>query len=139
MKEQTIETGDYDTRYVKINIRLLCWIFAWVGTMVLVDKAELYEWYSSDYISMAGIVINAGIGLGMIVTFMRYLREVDELQRKIQLDALALSMGVGLVGSFTYSLLVTAQFVTDNEVSDIIMLMTFTYMVGIIVGQVRYR
>ena len=88
---------------------------------------------------MAGIVINAGIGLGMIVTFMRYLREVDELQRKIQLDALALSMGVGLVGSFTYSLLVTVQFATDNEVSDIIMLMTLTYMVGVIVGQVRYR
>ncbi len=139
MEEQTIETGDYDTRHVKINIQLLCWIFAWVGTMLLVDKAELYEWYSSDYMSMAGIVINAGIGLGMIVTFMRYLREVDELQRKIQLDALALSMGVGLVGSFTYSLLVTVQFVTDNEVSDIIMLMTLTYMVGVIVGQVRYR
>jgi hypothetical protein len=55
--------------------------------MLLVDKAELYEWYSSDYISMAGIAINAGIGLGMIVTFMRYLRKVDELQRKIQLEA----------------------------------------------------
>ena len=54
---------------------------------MLVDKAELYEWYSSDYISMAGIAINAGIGLGMIVTFMRYLRKVDELQRKIQLEA----------------------------------------------------
>ena len=87
MKEQTIETGDYDTRYVKINSRLLWWIFAWVGTMLLVDKAEFYEWYSSDYISMAGIAINAGIGLGMIVTFMRYLREIDELQRKIQLEA----------------------------------------------------
>ena len=138
MKEETTETG-FDTRYLKNNIRLLCWIFAWVGTMILVDKAVLYEWYSSDLISMVAIVINAGIGLGVIVTFMRYLNEVDELQRKIQLDALALSMGVGWVGGFTYSLLVTAQFVTDNEVSDIIMLMTFTYMVGIIVGQVRYR
>ena len=138
MKEETTETG-FDTRYLKNNIRLLCWIFAWVGTIILVDKAVLYEWYSSDLISMVAIVINAGIGLGVIVTFMRYLNEVDELQRKIQLDALALSMGVGWVGGFTYSLLVTAQFVTDNEVSDIIMLMTFTYMVGIIVGQVRYR
>ena len=138
MKEETTETG-FDTRFLKNNIRLLCWIFAWVGTIILVDKAVLYEWYSSDLISMVAIVINAGIGLGVIVTFMRYLNEVDELQRKIQLDALALSMGVGWVGGFTYSLLVTAQFVTDNEVSDIIMLMTCTYMVGIIVGQVRYR
>ena len=48
-------------------------------------------------------------------------------------------MGVGFVGTFTYSLLVTAQIVTDNEVSDIMLVMTVTYIVGIIVGQVRYR
>ncbi|MCH8014377.1 MAG: hypothetical protein IH823_06250 [Candidatus Dadabacteria bacterium] len=107
--------------------------------MVLADKAELYEWHSSALISILAIVINAGIGIGMIVTYMRFLTELDELQRKIQLDSLALSMGIGLVGSFSYSLLVTAKFISDAEISDIILLMVLTYMVGIIVGQVRYR
>ena len=123
----------------KDNIRLICWAFAWTGTMVLADKAELYEWHSSALISILAIVINAGIGIGMIVTYMRYLKELDELQRKIQLDSLALSMGVGLVGSFSYSLLVTAKLITDAEISDIILLMILTYVVGIIVGQIRYR
>ncbi len=114
-------------------------IFAWTGTMVLADKAELYEWHSSALISILAIVINAGIGIGVIATFMRFLRELDELQRKIQLDALALSMGIGFVGSFSYSLLVTAKFITDAEISDVILLMTLTYVVGLIVGQLRYR
>ncbi len=139
MKNLMIDSDGFTARNMKSTIRLMCWAFAWTGTMVLADKAELYEWHSSALISILAIVINAGIGIGMIVTFMRYLKQLDELQRKIQLDALALSMGIALVGSFSYSLLVTANFITDAEISDIILLMTITYMVGLIVGQVRYR
>lgn len=49
------------------------------------------------------------------------------------------SMGVALVGSFSYSLMVTAKFITDAEISDIILLMTFTSMASIIIGHIRYR
>ncbi len=126
MKKLMIDSDGFTARTIKSNIRLVCWSFAWTGTMVLADKAELYEWHSSALISILAIVINAGIGIGMIVTFMRFLKKLDELQRKIQLDSLALSMGVGLVGSFSYSLLVTAKLITDSEISDIILLMILT-------------
>ena len=123
----------------KNTIRFLCWTFAWSMTMVLADKAILYEWHSSDLISAIAIVLNAGIGIGMILSYLRHLKYMDELQRKIQLDALAIAMGVALVGSFSYSLMVTAKFITDAEVSDIILLMTFTFVVSVIVGHIRYR
>ena len=61
------------------------------------------------------------------------------MQRKIQLDALALSVGVGLVSSFSYSLLETAQLISDAEISDITLIIILTYVAGTIVGQVRYR
>ncbi len=108
-------------------------------TMVLADKAILYEWHSSDLISAIAIVLNAGIGIGMILSYLRHLKYMDELQRKIQLDALAIAMGVALVGSVSYLLMVTAKFITDAEVSDIILLMTFTFVVSVIVGHIRYR
>ncbi|MDE2735207.1 MAG: hypothetical protein OXI72_12495 [Gemmatimonadota bacterium] len=123
----------------KNTIRFLCWSFAWSMTMVLADKAILYEWHSSALISAIAIVLNAGIGIGMILSYLRHLKSMDELQRKIQLDALAIAMGVALVGSFSYSLMVTAKFITDVEVSDIILLMTFTFVVSVTVGHVRYR
>ena len=123
----------------KNTIRFLCWTFAWSMTMVLADKAILYEWHSSDLISAIAIILNAGIGIGMILSYLRHLRDMDELQRKIQLDALAIAMGVALVGSVSYLLMVTAKFITDAEVSDIILLMTFTFVVSVIVGHIRYR
>ena len=139
MKDSTDKPEHFDIRAAKNSIRLVCWIFVWAATMVLADKAEAYQWYSSDFMSMAAIVINTAIGVCMILAYMRFLKKSDELQRKIQMDALALSMGVGLVGSFTYSLLVTAKFVIDNEISDIILLTSATFMISFIVGQARYR
>ncbi len=134
-----LTSSDPAAHPTKSTIRLISWVLVWVGTLILVDKAVLYGWYASDFISVLGIVINAGMGLGMIVTFLRFLREIDEMQRKIQLDSLALSMGIGFVGSFSYTLLVTTGFVADPEVRDIILLMAGTYIASLIVGQFRYR
>lgn len=139
MEKLMVNLSGLTSGNAKNTIRFLCWIFAWSMTMVLADKAILYEWHSSALISAIAIVLNAGIGIGMILSYLRHLKYMDELQRKIQLDALAIAMGVALVGSFSYSLMVTAKFITDAEVSDIILLMTFTFVVSVIVGHLRYR
>ena len=53
-----------------------------------------------------------GIGFGMIRMFRQYLLGLDELQRKIQLDAMALSLGVGLVVGVSYELLEDIKLIT---------------------------
>ncbi len=133
------ETNEFENRATRGTIRLILWTLAWVGTLILVDKAVLYGWYSSVYISVLGIVINAALGLGVIWVFLQYLRDMDEMQRKIQLESLALALGVAFVGSFSYSLLVTTGFITDPELTGIMLLMAVTYMASVIVGQYRYR
>lgn len=139
MKKLTSDLSSYDSRNLKSSLRLVVWTIAWVGTMVIVDKAELYQWYSSPAISVLAIIINAALGLGMILTYIRYLGEMDDLQRKIQLDALALSVGVGLVGGFTLQLMAAARFIAEAEASDIILIITLTYIAATIIGRLRYR
>ena len=41
MEKPMNESEDWEARSMKSAIRLVCWSFAWVGTMVLADKAEL--------------------------------------------------------------------------------------------------
>lgn len=132
-------SGGYDDRNKKTHIRFLIFTFAWVLTLVLADKAELYEWHSSLLLSMIGIIINTGIGLGMVWSFIQLLKELDELQRKIQLNALAISAGVAIVGGTTFSLLATANIIIDAEATDVILLIALTYMAGTIIGNLRYR
>ena len=133
------DSSSWEGRGARNTIRIVLWMLAWTVTLVLADKAELYEWYSSATASILAITFNAAIGLGLIVTFIRYIRELDELQRKIQLDSLALAVGAGFVGGSSLSLLQTAKLVSDAEISDITLLMVLIYVAGVIVGQIRYR
>ena len=75
----------------------------------------------------------------MILAYKRFLKELDEMERKIQLDALALSVGVTVVVFGGYTILEKAEMVPDLEASSLIMLTALTYMVGIIVGRIRYQ
>ena len=139
MKNQITEAEGFATRCRKNSLNIILWSLAFAGTMIIADKAVLYEWYSSAYLLATAIVINALTGIGLVWTYIRNLKALDDLQRKIQLDALAIAMGVALVGGFAYSLMVTSGFIVDEDVSDITLLMVVAYMIAVITGQMRYR
>lgn len=74
---------------------------------------------------------------GWLVSFGRFLRQADELQRSIQLQALALGFGVGLFAGFGYRLL-EGLGVPPATTSDISVFMAFFYFVGLWLGRRRY-
>jgi xanthosine utilization system XapX-like protein len=72
--------------------------------------------------------------------FRQYLLGLDELQRKIELDAMALTLGVGMVVGVSYELLEDIKLITfEPEISHLIILMGLTFGIGIIVGNRRYQ
>jgi hypothetical protein len=107
--------------------------------MIFIDKGILYGWFASDMQINLLIAFDTILGIVVIFMFINLLKSMDELQRKIQFDALAFSMGATFVASITYSLLTTAQIVRDSETSDLILIMTFCYVASVICGQVKYR
>lgn len=113
--------------------------FIWIATMIYIDKGILYGWFGSDMLVNLLIAVDTLLGVVVIFMFLSLLKSMDELQRKIQFDALAFSMGATFVASITYSLLTTAQIVKDSEISDLVLIMTFCYMASVIYGQVKYR
>ncbi len=131
--------SDYDRRSVRDNLALVGWIFAWMASLVISDKAALYGWWSAEWITWLSIAVNFALGVWVAVRFVRMLRGMDDLQRKIQLDALAFSFGVTLVATISYSLLVTWGYITDEEVSDMFVVMCVAYSLAVITGTLRYR
>jgi hypothetical protein len=113
--------------------------FIWIAMMVFIDKGILYGWLVSDMLIHLLIAFDTILGIVTMFMFISYLKAMDELQRKINFDALAFSMGVTLVASITYALLTTAQIVKDSETSDLMLIMVVSYMAAVIYGHVRYR
>jgi hypothetical protein len=85
------------------------------------------------------IVLNVAAGFGMILANIRHLKGLDELQQKIQLEAMGFALGVAVVLGLAYSALdITDVMPFDAEISNLVILIGLTYFAGVLVGQRRY-
>ena len=141
MNKKTInDTCDITAQTKKNTLRLFFWTGAWVLATAGAAFGPRFLWDFNTLPTILGVLIHLGIGFGMIRMFRQYLLGLDELQRKIQLDAMGLSLGVGIVVGSSYELLEDIKLITfEPEISHLIILMCLTYCVGIIVGNRRYQ
>jgi len=139
MNDSVSRKSNYDSRSIRDNLVMVLWVFIWMASMVVADKAALYGWWSDGWLTILAVAVNVLLGFVMIAAFMRLLRGMDDLQRKIQLEALSFALGMSLVGCAAYSLLVTWGYIVDEEVSDIFVLMCVSYSASVLFGTWRYR
>ncbi|WP_117208937.1 hypothetical protein [Allorhizocola rhizosphaerae] len=134
------EIGDYRDS-IKTTVRLVLWTLAWAATLALAKFGPRLLWDSQQPVaSWAAVIVNLVVGIGWIVAFTRYLRAQDELQRKILQDALAVTLGVGWVGGFSYIVADTAGLVAnDVNIAVFPALMGVVYAIAFFVGRIRYR
>ena len=105
------------------------WTLAWVLTMALATFGPKFLWDSNQLMTIAAIGLNLLVGIGMIVANKDHLRSLDEMQQKIHLEAMGLTLGVGLVVGLAYSSLDIANIVSfDAEISHVVILMGLTYL-----------
>ena len=125
---------------IKAITRLALWTLAWVATLALARFGPRLLWGSQPVASWAAVATNLAVGIGWIVAHARYLREIDELQRKIMQDALAVTLGVGWVGGFAYVVADAADLIAQDVGNGVLpALLAVVYMIAIVVGNIKYR
>ena len=128
------------TRANRNSLGLAIWTFAWLATLALAKFGPDVLWDSLPVAGWTLIAVNLIVGSGWIVAHARYLRGVDDLQRKIMLDAIAVALGAGLVGGFAYAAANGIDLITfDANVAFLSTLMAVVYLVAMVVGSLRYR
>jgi hypothetical protein len=133
-------SGDWATSAARNIVRLRYWTIAWVVSMALAAFGPKLIWNFDTLLTSLGVLINLGVGLGMIVATKRYLHGLDEMQQRIFLDAAVLTLGVGLVIGLCYELLEDIKLITfEPEISHLVVLMCLTFLAGMIVGHRKYR
>ena len=140
MSKQTGSSSDWKANTVRNTARLGYWTLAWVVTMAVANFGPKFVWDSNEVLTIVAIVANLAIGVGMILANKRHLNGLDEMHQKIQLEAMALSLGVGLIVGLSYSNLDINNIIgADAEISHLVIVMALTYLVGIIAGTRKYR
>ena len=128
-------------KQVKRNTKKLAiWTMLWTGSMALATFGPKFIWDENVVLTILGVVINVLMGAGMILMNIKHINSLDDLQKKIQLDAMGIALGVGVVGGLSYSLLDTTNLITqDAEISFLVILISLTYMIGLFIGQKQYK
>jgi hypothetical protein len=123
------------------TIMLAAWTFAWTASVALAKFGPGGMWdVGNESASWAAVALTVAVGIGWIWSFARYLRSLDELWRKINLDALAATLGLGWVAGFAYLVADAAGLVAQAPSIAILPVgLAVVYMASIAAGYVRYR
>lgn len=130
----------YQSRIRTSTVRLAYWNGAWVAATALMTFGPKFLWNKALVFTLLAVGLNVGVGVGMILANKNYVAELDELQRKVQLNALAIGLGVGVIAGIPYSVLDMYDVIPFKaEIGHLIMLMGLTYSASFLYGAWRYR
>ena len=119
--------------------QLATWTGLWVISQAVAAFGPLFLWDEQSIFTVIAIIATLLFGLGMIRANIKHLRSLDELQQKIHLEAMGLTLGLVLVFGLSYSLLDTTNLIPfDAEISVVVIFMGLTYLAAVMVNNWRY-
>jgi hypothetical protein len=134
------KSNEWETTTRKNVRHVAYWTGGWVLTMAIVAFGPKFLWDYNSSISILAILVNTITGVGMILMNRKYTNGLDEMHRKVTMEAMAIAMGVGVVGGMSYSMLDAANVISfDAEIGHLVALIGVTYFISFIVGSIRYK
>ncbi|ACJ27024.1 Conserved hypothetical protein [Shewanella piezotolerans WP3] len=119
----------------RVNLFALLWALTLMLSTYLGETGVL----DNTLLLIIAFAVHSMIGIAMLLTYKNFLTQLDEMERKVQLDALALAVGVAIISFSSYSILANTGTVPPLNSAYLIALIALTYMVGIIKGRLAYR
>ncbi|MFC0444341.1 hypothetical protein ACFOD1_03420 [Pseudidiomarina halophila] len=124
----------------KLTTQLAIWTALWIISTAVATFGSLLVWPEHYAVKVALLLINITVGAVMINVNRRYVLALDELQQKVFLQAMGITLGVAVIGGITYSLAdITDVISGDAEISVLIMVLGITYLISMFVGMRSYR
>ncbi len=84
------------------TLALALWTLAWLMSTALLRFGAEYIWDYQVVYSIYALILHLVLGLAMIIANVKHLSNLDELQRKITMDAMGITLGIGLFAGIAY-------------------------------------
>ena len=132
--------GGYNSRTRANVIRLFYWNGAWVAATALMGFGPKFLWNKTLVFTLLAVGVNVAVGVGMILANKKYLAELDELQRKVQLNSMGITLGVALIAGVPLSVMDAYHVIPFHaDIAYLLILMSLTFAVSNLYGTQRYR
>lgn len=140
MKENKIESNNWQGKTRKSTIRLAKWTILWVLSVAIPAFGPTLFWGENNLINVLVILLNIGIGIRMIMANIQHVKLQDEMMQRVQLEAMGISLGVAIVGGIAYSMLDATNVIPfDAEIGGLVALIGVTYLISLFINLRRYK
>ena len=121
------------------TVKLALWTWSWVATLAIATFGPKFIWDGHIFLTVFAILVNLGNGILMILANKNLFNSLDELQRKIQLEALGITLGLAVIAGLSFSLLDQTNLIPfDAEIGFLVGFIGITYMVALLINRKRY-
>jgi len=132
--------GGYRSRIQTNTRRVAIWNGAWVMATALMAFGPRFLWNRASVLTLLGVGLDFAVGVGMVLSTKRYVMELDDLQRRVYLNALGITVGVGLIVGIPFSVMDSYHMIPFKaDIAFLLMLMSVTFVASLLWGRRRYR
>ena len=130
----------YNSRTRANVLRLFYWNGAWGMATALMAFGPKFLWNKDLVFTLLAVGLDVAVGVGMVLANKNYLAELDELQRKVQLNSMGITLGVGLIAGAPFSVMDSCHLIPFHaDIASLLILMSLTFLVSNLFGTWRYR
>ena len=107
--------------------------------MAIATFGPKFIWDDHRALTILAIITNLANGLLMILANRKLFNHYDELERKIHLESLALTLGLTVIVGLTYSLMDQSNIIPfEAEIGILVGFVGLTYMITLLINKTRY-
>lgn len=127
------------TRLKRGTIQIFIWTFAWLVSTALLAFGPKLLWDYDSAITWLVIISNFALGIKMLLVNKRHFEDMDELQRKIHFNAMAVSLGLTMISGCLYGLLEPAGILAETpQPSNLLFVMGISYILSVFLNARKY-
>ena len=125
---------------MKNTKELRLWTLSWTLSMAIATFGPQFLWNEESVGTLLAIIVNLILGIRMILANRKFINSGDELQKKIHLESLGLTLGLTVIVGLSYSLLDQKNLISgDAEISVLVLFIGITYLVTMTINNRKYK
>ena len=138
--EPETQTHRFESRIRRSSLGVFYWTAAWLLATAALAFGPKFLWNEATAVTLAAFALNIVIGIGLIVANKKHLQALDDLHRKVLLDAMGVTLGVVLILGVPVGLLNSYEVLPfEPGVAHLYIVMSLTFVGAILLGLRRYR
>lgn len=116
------------------------WTLAWLLSQALLTFGAKLFWGHSDLANGLALLLYLAMGVKMVLANRNLLKSLDELERQIQLESMAVTLGLTLIVGLGYSTLDIINMIPfDAEISFLVIFMGLSHLITLMINKKRFQ